>query len=101
MMFHASVPKKFWVEAFLTSTFLINRLPSPSLNMNTPYHLLYEKKPTYDFLRTFGSQCYPFLRAYAKDKLEPRSLPCVFMGYSPTHKGYRCLHLPTGRVYIS
>ena len=101
MLLHASMPKMFWVEAFLTSTFLINQLPSPSLNMATPYSLLHQKPPSYDFLRTFGYLCYPYLRSYARDKLEPHSLSCVFMGYSTQHKGYRCLHYSTGRVYIS
>jgi histone deacetylase 1/2 len=25
----------------------------------------------------------------------------VFLGYSSLHKGYKCLHIPTNRVYIS
>ncbi|KAK8943259.1 hypothetical protein KSP39_PZI009122 [Platanthera zijinensis] len=29
------------------------------------------------------------------------SIHCIFIGYSSTHKGYRCLHFPTGRIYIS
>jgi hypothetical protein len=101
MMLNASVPKCFWVEAFLMATFLINRLPSPSLAMTSPYFLLHKKQPTYDFLHTFGCQCCPYLRSYAKDKLEPRSLPCIFLGYSDKHKGYHCLHFSNGRIYIS
>jgi transposase InsO family protein len=101
MMLNASIPKCFWVEAFLTATFLINRLPSPSLAMTSPYFLLHKKQPTYDLLRTFGCQCFPYLRPYAKDKLEPRSLPCIFLGYSDKHNGYRCLHISIGRIYIS
>ena len=31
----------------------------------------------------------------------PRSVECVFVGYSASHKGYRCLDRATGRVYIS
>ena len=100
-MLNASVPKCFWVEAFLTATFLINLLPSPSLAMRSPYFLLHQKQPTYDFLHTFGCQCFPYLRSYAKDKLEPRSLPCIFLGYSDKHKGYYCLHFSTGKIYIS
>ena len=54
MMLHAFTPKRFLVEEFLTAAFLINRLPSPSLDMHSPYFLLHQKKPTYDFLRIFG-----------------------------------------------
>ncbi|CAA7042355.1 unnamed protein product [Microthlaspi erraticum] len=51
-------------------------------------------------LRVFGSACYPYLRPVADHKLEPRSLQCVFIGYSAQHKGYRCLYSPTGKVHI-
>ena len=30
-----------------------------------------------------------------------RSTQCVFLGYSPLHKGYKCLDVNSGRVYIS
>lgn len=30
-----------------------------------------------------------------------RSTPCVFLGYSPLHHGYRCLDPTTDRVYIA
>jgi len=26
---------------------------------------------------------------------------CVFIGYSLQHLGYKCLHIPTGRVYVA
>ena len=34
-------------------------------------------------------------------KLSPRSIPCVFIGYSLLHKGLRCLDKKTDRVYMS
>ena len=34
-------------------------------------------------------------------KLDPKSLPCVFIGYSMKHKGYKCLYPLTRQVYIS
>lgn len=37
----------------------------------------------------------------SKHKLEFRSKQCVFVGYSSLHKGYKCLDVATGRVYVS
>ncbi|CAA7053587.1 unnamed protein product [Microthlaspi erraticum] len=66
----------------------------------SPHEVLFKEKPSYTMLRVFGSACYPYLRPLADHKLEPRSLQCVFIGYSAQHKGYRCLYPPTGKVYI-
>ena len=39
------------------------------------------------------------MRDYNKHKFDFHSSKCIFIGYSPLHKGYNCLH-PSGRVYI-
>jgi histone deacetylase 1/2 len=54
-----SVPLNFWDEAFLTAVFLINRLPSPVINNDTPYSRLLGHDPDYTFLITFGCACWP------------------------------------------
>lgn len=41
------------------------------------------------------------MRPFNKHKLEYRSKQCVFLGYSPLHKGYKYLDVSTGRVYVS
>jgi hypothetical protein len=95
MVFHAQLPKHFWVDAFMTTVFLINRLPSSVLKMETPFFKLHGTHPDYNSLKVFGCRCLPYLRDYAKKKFTPKSYSCVFLGYSPMHKGYRCLlHLP-------
>ena len=43
----------------------------------------------------------PFLRPYHAHKLDFRSSPCVFLGYSSSHLGYRCLDLESHRIYVS
>lgn len=40
LMFTSLMPKKFWGEAILTTTFLINWMPSSVLNFNTPLSTL-------------------------------------------------------------
>jgi histone deacetylase 1/2 len=101
LLANASMPLKFWDEAFLISTFLINLLPSKVLNFETPTERLLQVTPNYDALRVFGCACWPNLRPYNKRKLAFRSKQCVFLGYSPLHKGVKCLDVSTGRIYIS
>jgi hypothetical protein len=52
-------------------------------------------------LRNFGCACWPNLRPYNNRKLQFRSKQCVFLGYSNLHKGFKCLYVAEGRVYIS
>ena len=65
------------------------------------YPLLHHKMPDYFILRVFGCLCYPNLSATTRHKLSPRSTPCVFLGYPPSQKGYRCLDLSTRKIIIS
>ena len=101
LLAHASVPFRFWSDALTTACFLINRTPTRVLNMKTPLEVLLNEQPDYTFFKVFGCACWPHLRPYNKRKLEFRSKKCVFLGYSSLHKGYKCLHVPTNRVYIS
>lgn len=101
MMYHACIPRRYWIEAFRTAIYLINRLQTPRLEMIAPLQKLTNKKPEYSSLQVFGSHCFPYLQNYTTSTFDPRSLPRVFLGYSEKHKGYRCLYPPTGRVYIS
>ncbi|TXG58227.1 hypothetical protein EZV62_016056 [Acer yangbiense] len=100
LLAHANLPLRFWVEAFETATFLINNLPSSVLNFMSPFEKLFSRKPNYAFLKTFGCSCFPYLRYYSKHKFDFHSAKCIFLGYSMSHKGYKCLH-PSGKIYVS
>lgn len=47
MMFDFGTPKQFWLEAFSSVVFLINRLPTAHLKFLTPVQLLFGKDPDY------------------------------------------------------
>lgn len=66
---------------FKIIVFLFNRFPSKVLIGKSPYQLLYEEIYDLSQFKAFGTQCLPFLIAYAKNKLDQRSMACVFMGY--------------------
>ncbi|CAL2259750.1 unnamed protein product [Prunus armeniaca] len=101
LLLTSGAPHNLWVEAVLTSVYLINLLPTPILNWDNPHTRLYGSPPSYSSLRVFGCSCFPHLGSFVSDKLSSRSIECVFLGYSSQHKGYRCLDPTTGRVYIS
>ena len=101
LLIQASLPPRFWAESLHTATYLLNRLPSTASPAPTPHHALFGTPPRYDHLRVFGCACYPNTSATASHKLAPRSTRCVFLGYSPDHKGYRCFDLTSRRVLIS
>ncbi|WVZ58080.1 LOW QUALITY PROTEIN: hypothetical protein U9M48_008389 [Paspalum notatum var. saurae] len=101
LLFQSHLPPPYWVEALNTATHLFNRHPTKTLQFSTPHHALYGQPPSYSHLRVFGCKCYPNTSATAIHKLAPRSVMCVFLGYSPDHKGYRCLDPSTNRVIIS
>ncbi|KAG8087096.1 hypothetical protein GUJ93_ZPchr0010g9271 [Zizania palustris] len=101
LLIHAAMPSSYWVEALSTAVFLINRRPSSSIHNGIPYQLLHHKMPDYSILRVFGCLCYPNLSATTSHKLSPRSVACVFLGYPPSQKGYRCFDLSTHKIIIS
>jgi hypothetical protein len=70
LLAHAHMPLKYWDEAFLAATYLINRLPTKVLQFSTPLELLFKEKPNYDGLRTFGCACWPNLRPFNTHKLQ-------------------------------
>ncbi|KAA3484106.1 Retrovirus-related Pol polyprotein from transposon TNT 1-94 [Gossypium australe] len=47
----------------------------------------------------FSCVCFVHLRHGSK--LDPRIVKCVFIGYSPTQKGYKCYHPPFRKYYVS
>ena len=101
LLIQASLPPRFCAESLHTATYLLNHLPSTASPAPTPHHALFGTPPRYDHVRVFGCACYPNTSATASHKLAPRSTRCVFLGYSPDHKGYRCFDLTSCRVLIS
>ncbi|KAJ0016814.1 hypothetical protein Pint_10281 [Pistacia integerrima] len=101
LLAQSSIPKKFWVDAFLTSIFIINRLPTKVLNFSSPFECLFHLPLDFSYFCSFGCQCFPCLRPYMPNKLPYRSTPCIFIGYCSNQKGFRCYDPYSRRVYIS
>ena len=66
-------------------------MSSSVLNWVTPYHQLFPMDP-----KVFGCTCFVQDVCPQVSKLDPKSLKCIFVGYSRVQKGYRC-YCPTLR----
>jgi hypothetical protein len=101
LMIQSSLPGRYWAEGLRTTTYLLNRLPTTAIQVVCPHLALFGSAPSYEHLHVFGCTCYPNMTATAPHKLSPRSIRCVFLGYSADHKGYRCLDLSTNCLIVS
>ncbi|RDX80943.1 hypothetical protein CR513_38451, partial [Mucuna pruriens] len=83
---NANVPVNHWGEAVLAACFLINQMPSASLENQIPHSILFPKDKMYHVPpRVFGYIC--FVHDVCRDKLSARAIKCVFLGYSRLQKG--------------
>jgi hypothetical protein len=62
LLAHASMPLKYWDEAFLVATYLISHIPTKVLAYDTPIHKLVGATLDYSSFRVFGCACWPNLR---------------------------------------
>ena len=60
LLAQAQLPFKFWFHAFVSAVFLINRLPTSTLNKKFLFKRLFQIFLTMHLLRVFGYACYPF-----------------------------------------
>ncbi|RVW45977.1 Retrovirus-related Pol polyprotein from transposon TNT 1-94 [Vitis vinifera] len=98
-------PISYWGEAITSAVYLINRVPSSSINFQTPLQALTNVvvAPTVPNLppRVFGCVAFVHLYKHQCTKLTSHALQCVFVGYALHKKGYRCYHPPTRQMYIT
>ena len=90
IMLQMNVPKYLWYDAILMATYLVNGMPFSALGGALPLTRLCLDTPLFHLPpKVFG--CIAFIQDLSLDldKLSPRSIKCVSLGYSRTKKGYR------------
>ena len=93
MMFNAYLPSTYWIDAFSSTVYIINCLPTKVLDGKSPFKIVHSTPPSYSTFRAFVCWVFPYLCDYSENKLAPRSIPCVFIGYSPMYRAIGALIL--------
>jgi len=77
-----ALPVELWGHCVLTTTHLINKLPTTILGYMTPYEVLLGHKPDYSMLWVIGCLTFAANPERIKDRMGLKGVPCVFLGYS-------------------
>ena len=83
LMFQSKLPLSYWTDCVLIATHLINRTASSILNNQTPYQLLFQKPPNYNYFKVFGCLCFASTITNNRGKFQPKTTKCIFLGYPP------------------
>ena len=101
LLIESCVPSHFWCEALSIAVYLLNRLPSLTLNDDSPYFRLFGHAPNYSNLHIFGCICFVHLPTHERNKLTAESVKCAFLGYARTQKGNLCYDPHAYRTRVS
>ncbi|KAL3691463.1 hypothetical protein R1sor_005114 [Riccia sorocarpa] len=99
MAAECDVPDFLWAEVLTTANYLVNLSPTRANSGITPHEKFSGEKPDLEHLRSFGCRAFVLLGKHKRHKLEPKSIPCIMLGYDLESKGYR-LYNPTVRKVI-
>ncbi|CAI7895723.1 unnamed protein product [Closterium sp. NIES-54] len=89
-MIHAAAPHFLWPFAVQYAAHQLNIQPRVSLPETSPTLRWTGKVGDASAFRVWGSRA--FVRDLSADKLSPRAVPCVFLGFPPDAPGWRFYH---------
>ena len=101
LLFQEKIRNIFWSYSLKLVVHLINRLPAPFLNNQSPYELVYSIKPDFSNPNVFCCLAYASSATTRRTKLDSRSLKCVFLGYKFGTKRYVLYDLHSKSIFVT
>ncbi|CAI7765124.1 unnamed protein product [Closterium sp. NIES-53] len=98
-MIHAAAPHFLWPFAVRYAAQQLNLWPRVSLPETSPTLLWTGKVGDASRFRIWGARA--FVRNTTADKLSPRAIPCVFLGFVPDAPGWQFYDPASHRVFAS
>lgn len=97
----SGLPEDFFMEAAMAAVFLLNRLPSSAIKMETPFERWTCRRATLERVKAFGCLCFVHVPAEKRSKSAPNGMKGIMLGYAPARQAYRVLLVATGRIVES
>ncbi|GJV20761.1 retrotransposon protein, putative, ty1-copia subclass [Tanacetum coccineum] len=101
MMTQTTLPKSFWDYALESTARILNMVPTKKVD-KTPYEVWHGQAPKLSYLKVWGCEALVKRDTLTKpDKLEPRSIKCIFVGYPKETMGYSFYYPPENKVFVA
>jgi len=91
----------YWTDVVRTSFYILNRIPTSSLDGITPYEGWYGKNPNVKHFEFFYYLAYAHITDEQRRKINPKIQKCVFIRYSEYSKAYRLYNPKTYKFVVS
>jgi hypothetical protein len=98
MLSNSSLPISLWMEAFKTTIYLLNKVPSKAIP-KTPFELWTGRKPSLRYMHVWGCPVEARIYNPHEKKLDLKTISGYFIGYLEKSKGYR-FYCPTHSTKI-
>nr|GEY92878.1 retrovirus-related Pol polyprotein from transposon TNT 1-94 [Tanacetum cinerariifolium] len=93
-----TLPLSFWDYALESATRILNMVLTKKVD-KTPYELWYEKVLNLSYLKVWG--CEALVKRDMPDKLQQRSVKCIFIGYPKEIISYYFNFPPENKIVIA
>nr|GEV81847.1 hypothetical protein [Tanacetum cinerariifolium] len=101
MMSQTTLTKSFWDYALETYARILNMVLTKKVE-KTPYELWHGQAPKLSYLKVWGCEALVKQDTLIKpDKLEPRSIKCIFVGYPKETMGYSFYYPLENKVLVA
>nr|GFC38257.1 retrovirus-related Pol polyprotein from transposon TNT 1-94 [Tanacetum cinerariifolium] len=93
-----TLPLSFWNYALESVKRILNMVPTKKVD-KTPYELWYGKVPNLSSIKVWG--CEALVKRDTPDKLQQRSVKCIFIGYPKETMGYYFYFPPENKIVVA
>ncbi|GJU06897.1 retrotransposon protein, putative, ty1-copia subclass [Tanacetum coccineum] len=101
MMSQTTLPKSFWDYALESAARILNMVTTKKVE-KTPYEIWHGQAPKLSYLKVWGCEALVKRDTLTKpDKLEPRALKCIFLGYPKEMMGYSFYYPPENKIFVA